>query len=67
MRFEDLVCDIVRNIYKGRCFTVRDGGHQSHPHAQQFGISQGCPLSPVQFSMLMTVLISDASRSLPSN
>ena len=43
---------------KGRRFTVRDWGHQSRPHAQQFGISQGCPLSPVLFSMLMTVRIS---------
>ena len=58
------VCDIVRNIYKGRRFTVRDGGHQSRPHAQQFGISLRCPLSPVLFSMLMTVLISDVPRNL---
>ena len=35
------VCDIVRNIckgIKGRRSEVRDGGHQSRPHAQQFGI-----------------------------
>ena len=38
--------------------TVRDGGHQSCPHAQRSCISQGCPLSPVLFPMLMSVLIS---------
>ena len=35
------------SVNKSRRFTVRDGGHQPCPHAQQFGISQGCPLSPV--------------------
>ena len=61
------VCDIVRNIcngIKGRRSEVRDGDiSHAHMHSNLV-FSQGCPLSPVLFSMLMTVLISDASRSL---
>lgn len=55
---------MVRGIYTNRCFTVRDSGYTSSTHPQQFGILQGCPLSPFLFSILMTVLVHDAKREL---
>ena len=53
---------MVQGIYSDRCFTVRDSGKTSSTHPQQFGILQGCPLSPFLFSILMTVLVHDAKR-----
>ena len=41
-----------------------DAGHVSLPRPQAFGISQGCPLSPFLFVMVMTVLIHDAKAKL---
>ena len=57
----DVFCAIIRAIYSGRRFVVRDAGHTSEPRPQHFGISQGCPLSPFLFSIVMTVLLFDAS------
>ena len=58
---------IIRAIYSNRRFQVRDAGHISHHHTQNFGICQGCPLSPFLFIMLMTVLMPDAKRMLHSS
>ena len=60
----DGFCSIIRAIYSGRKFVVRDAGHTSEPRPQHFGISQGCPLSPFLFSIVMTVLLFDASAKL---
>ena len=57
----DGFCAIIRAIYRGRRFVVRDAGHTSEPRPQNFGISQGCPLSPFLFSIVMPVLLFDAS------
>ena len=58
----DGFCAIIRAIYSGRRFVVRDAGHTSEPRPQHFGISQGCPLlSPFLFSIVMTALLFDAS------
>ena len=55
---------VIKAVYQNRMFRVRDGGRISEPHEQQFGICQGCPLSPFLFVMVMTVLMRDAKRQL---
>eukprot|EP00973_Karenia_brevis_P011495 1555532-Karenia_brevis.AAC.1 len=37
-------------------------GYESAWHQQHNGISQGCPLSPFLFIIVMTILMSDARR-----
>ena len=52
--------DMVAAIYSDRRFTVSDCGSRSVPKAQDSGISQGCPLSPFLFVVLMSVVMHDA-------
>ena len=58
------ILEVIRTIYTDRVFCVRDAGNISQERRQAFGISQGCPLSPFLFTMVMTILIWDASRKL---
>jgi hypothetical protein len=53
------VVHMVTNIYTGRRFTVADAGVESAAHQQSAGISQGCPLSPFLFIIVMSVLLND--------
>lgn len=55
---------IIRDIYSGYSFKAADGKRTSERHTQAAGISQGCPLSPFLFVMLMSVLMMDAVRRL---
>ena len=55
---------IIGSVYSGRQFLVSDFDSQSDLHHQAFGISQGCPLSPFLFVILMTVLIHDTREEL---
>ena len=55
---------IIEKIYCNRKFEVIDCGSLSNEHHQHFGISQGCPLSPFLFIMLMTILLYDANEEL---
>ena len=57
----------IQAIYNHRTFTVQASGCKSAVHVQHFGISQGCPLSPFLFSILMTVLFTDASPRRKDN
>ena len=59
------VLNVIEAIYTDRVFQVRDCGETSASRRQRSGISQGCPLSPFLFVMLMTVLMHDAAANLP--
>ena len=58
--------DMVLNIYSSRSFCVRDNRQTSSSHGQETGISQGCPLSPFLFVILMTVLLKDLEDEVTS-
>ena len=60
------VLKMIEHIYSERFFTVSEGGISSTCRAQRSGISQGCPLSPFLFVMLMTVVMHDAVCSMSS-
>ena len=60
----DSMRQAIANIYTDRRFWVRDAGQASETRPQCAGISQGCPLSPFLFGILMTVLMTDAQQLL---
>ena len=55
---------MITHIYERRFFSVVDGGSKSQAREQRSGISQGCPLSPFLFVMLMSVAMKDAEPLL---
>ena len=55
---------MILYVYSNRQFFVKDMGEVSASHTQHFGISQGCPLSPFLFVILMTILMMDAQSEL---
>ena len=60
----DAVLGIVKNIYSDRRFRVMDDDDLSSERRQRAGISQGRPVSPFLFVMLMTVVMEDAVAKL---
>ena len=60
------VLKIIQAIYTDRTFRVAECGQYSTVRSQDCGISQGCPLSPFIFVMVMSVIMRDAALSLPA-
>jgi len=58
------ILQMIDAIYADRIFTVQDAGIESTCHAQRCGISQGCPLSPYLFIIVMTIVCHDAAQSV---
>ena len=58
------MASLIADIYTDRIFKVQWDGQMSNFHPQKFGISQGCPLSPFLFSILMTVLMHDCRAKM---
>ena len=56
--------EAIREIYSERSFVVIDESRESAMRPQRAGISQGCPLSPFLFGMVMTILMTDATNML---
>ena len=55
---------MINAIYSSRSFFVHDSCQNSSNQCQSSGISQGCPLSPFLFVMVMSVIITDARHQL---
>jgi len=55
---------LISNIYAQRAFKVVSGQTESTQHRQAAGISQGCPLSPFLFIMVMSVIMYDTVAEL---
>lgn len=56
--------DLLWHIYHKRHFCGVDGISKSGDKGQMSVISQGCPLSPLLFVVLMSVVLADAFREL---
>lgn len=51
---------IIRHIYTDQTFQVTGAGSKSTVPAQKCGISQGCPMPPFLFVILMTIVTQDS-------
>ena len=58
------ILKVIQNIYSDKRFRVKDSHGMSAETVQSSGISQGCPLSPFLFVLLMTVVVHDAVGQL---
>ena len=50
---------IIKDMYNKATFKVTYEGNESNTKRQSAGIRQGCPLSPVLFILVMTVMFND--------
>ena len=60
----DQFVEVIGEVYSTREFYVHECGVSSNMQLQQSGISQGCPLSPYLFVILMSILLEDAREML---
>jgi len=58
--------ELIANIYSDRTFAVKDGPRISDMKPQSSGIAQGCPLSPYLFIIMMTIIMADVERKVPT-
>ena len=58
----DRVLEVTQAIYCDRRFVVSDCGQTSQERQQGAGISQGCPLSPFLFVMVLDCLVNKLSK-----
>ena len=58
--------DMVAGIYRRRTFVVRDNSRESSQHQQKAGVTQGYPLSPYLFILVMTAMFSDIDKEMTS-
>ena len=58
---------MIAAIYTDRRFYVNEGSQKSTWRRQCSRISQGCPLSPFLFIIVMTILLRDAKAALAQN
>ena len=57
---------VVAGLMLKRSFYVEEYGCKSEAGVMKSGMTQGCTLSPLLFTMVMTVLMADAVEILPS-
>ena len=57
---------LIANIYSQRQFVVVAADSESARCGQHAEMSQGCPLSPFLFVMMMSVIMHDSIHALPS-
>lgn len=55
---------MIEAIFLDRMFVVKNAGCTSGRHRQEYGISQGCPLIPYLFVIVMTVLMTGAKGTV---
>jgi len=58
-------CQVVSGLMLDRSFYVEESGCRSEASPMKSGITQGCTLSPLLFTIVMTVLMADAVKMLP--
>ena len=58
------IIGLIKTIYEKPNFAVKDRGRTSTRRRQRAGITQGCPLSPYLFGILMTVRMKDVEHGL---
>ena len=62
--FPSKVVNIIGAIYRERKFFIQDHSGKSSLFTQRAGIAQGCPLSPILFIVVQSVMFDDIHAKL---